>query len=279
MKLNLGPAELDLDRPRIMGVLNVTPDSFSDGGRFADRDEALRQAVSMVEDGADIVDVGGESTRPGADEVDEQRELDRVMPVIEAIVRETDVHVSIDTSKPAVMRAAVDAGAVLVNDVYALRRDGALEAAADLDVAVCLMHMLGEPRTMQASPSYDDVTADVMRFLKAARDRCVDAGIPAERIVVDPGFGFGKTVEHNLELLANLREFTALNAPLLVGLSRKSTLGNLTGRPAEQRQAAGLAAAVMAIERGASIVRTHDVGITLDAIRVAGAVMASERTL
>ena len=177
------------------------------------------------------------------------------------------------------MRAAVDAGAVLVNDVYALRRDGALEAAADLDVAVCLMHMLGEPRTMQASPSYDDVTADVMRFLKAARDRCVDAGIPAERIVVDPGFGFGKTVEHNLELLANLREFTALNAPLLVGLSRKSTLGNLTGRPAEQRQAAGLAAAVMAIERGASIVRTHDVGITLDAIRVAGAVMASERTL
>ena len=279
MKLNLGNAELVLERPHIMGILNVTPDSFSDGGQFSQPDVALRHAVSMAEAGATFIDIGGESTRPGAADVSEDEELERVIPLVEGVRRETDVYVSIDTSKPAVMAAAVSAGATLINDVYALRRDGALEMAARLEVAVCLMHMLGEPRTMQDAPEYSNVTDEVAGFLRDAVKRCVGAGIRSDRIVIDPGFGFGKRPAHNLEMLANLRRFTELGVPLLVGLSRKHTLGQLTGRPVEERQAASLAAAVMAIERGARIVRTHDVGATADAIKVTEAVLAAGHNL
>ena len=258
-----------------MGVLNVTPDSFSDGGRFTDLEAALVQAERMAKAGAAIIDVGGESSRPGAVAVSVQAEIDRVMPVIEAIAERLDVPVSIDTSKPGVMREAVAAGASMINDVCALRREGALEQAAGLDVAVCLMHMQGEPRTMQEHPRYGDVTAEVTEFLAGRVAACTGSGIARDRITVDPGFGFGKTAEHNLELLSGLRRLLALELPLTVGLSRKSTLGKLTGRPVDERMPAGLAAAVLAVERGAHIVRTHDVGPTVDAIRVAGAVMQS----
>lgn len=273
MELRLGNRILDLSTPAVMGVLNVTPDSFSDGGLFLDLDAALRQAERMAEEGAAIVDVGGESTRPGAAAVPEQEEIGRVVPVIEAVASRLDVAVSVDTSKPAVMRAAVAAGATMINDVYGLRREGALAEAAVHHVVVCLMHMQGEPRTMQEAPRYADVTGEVLEFLKIAATRCIDAGISRDRLVVDPGFGFGKTADHNLTLLAELGRFAELGLPLLVGLSRKSTLGALTGRGVEERLAAGLAAAVLAAERGAHIVRTHDVGQTVDALRVAAAVM------
>lgn len=273
MELRLGSRAFDLSTPAVMGVLNITPDSFSDGGRFFDLDAALRQAERMAEEGAAIIDVGGESTRPGAAAVSEQAEIERVVPVIEAVASRFDVAVSVDTSKPAVMREAVAAGAAMINDVYALRREGALAEAARHDVAVCLMHMQGEPRTMQEAPQYADVTGEILEFLKAAVAGCRDAGISRDRLVVDPGFGFGKTVDHNLTLLAELHRFRELGLPLLVGLSRKSTLGALTGRGVEERLAAGLAAAVLAAERGAHIVRTHDVGQTVDALRVAAAVM------
>jgi dihydropteroate synthase len=263
MKLNLGRSVLDLDQPLVMGVLNVTPDSFSDGGRFYDLERARRHAVAMIEDGAAIIDVGGESTRPGASSVSTQEEFDRVIPVIEAIRRDSDARISIDTSKPAVMQAAVEAGACLINDVYALRQEGAREMAAGLEVAVCLMHMQGEPRTMQEHPAYDDICGEVCEFLANAVAECEAAGISADRLLVDPGFGFGKTDAHNLELLANLRRITELELPMLVGLSRKRTLG--------------IAAAVMAVERGANIVRTHDVAATVDAITVANAVMIAGR--
>lgn len=273
MELRLGSRILDLSTPAVMGVLNVTPDSFSDGGRFLDLDSALRQAERMAEEGAAIIDVGGESTRPGAAAVSEQAEIERVVPVIEAVASRFDVAVSVDTSKPAVMREAVAAGAAMINDVYALRREGALAEAARHDVAVCLMHMQGEPRTMQEAPHYADVTGEILEFLKAAVAGCRDAGISRDRLVVDPGFGFGKSVDHNLTLLAELHRFAELGLPLVVGLSRKSTLGALTGRPVEERLAGGLAAAVLAAERGAHIVRTHDVGRTVDALKVATAVM------
>lgn len=275
MYLRLGPRTLDLSTPKVMGVLNVTPDSFSDGGRFMHLEAALTQARKMVQAGASVIDVGGESTRPGSDPVPVQVELDRVLPVIEAIVESLDVAVSIDTSKPEVMREAVAAGASLVNDIFSLRLEGALEEAARLDTAVCLMHMQGEPRTMQSAPHYDDVTAEVRAFLEERVAACLRAGIERERITVDPGFGFGKTAGHNVELLAGLRRLHALELPLTVGLSRKSTLGNLTGRPVEERMPAGVAAAVLAVERGAQIVRTHDVAPTVDAIRVAVAIMQS----
>lgn len=273
MELRLGSRTLDLTTPAVMGVLNVTPDSFSDGGRFVYLDAALRQAERMAEEGAAIVDVGGESTRPGAAAVPEQEEIGRVVPVIEAVASRLDVAVSVDTSKPAVMRAAVAAGATMINDVYGLRREGALAEAAAHDVAVCLMHMQGEPRTMQEAPEYADVTGEVLEFLQTAAARCLDAGIARDRLVADPGFGFGKTAHHNLTLLAEFGRFAELELPLLVGLSRKSTLGVLTGRSVEERLAAGLAAAVLAAERGAHIVRTHDVGQTVDALKVAAAVM------
>jgi dihydropteroate synthase len=261
-----------------MGILNVTPDSFSDGGRFASRDAALRHAEAMVAAGADLLDVGGESTRPGAVDVSTEQELERIVPVLEALRGMTDVPVSVDTSRPAVMRAAVAAGAVLVNDVRALTGAGALETVAELGVPVCLMHMQGAPRTMQAAPAYADVCGEVSAFPAARMAACAAAGIPAERIVLDPGFGFGKTAGHNVELLANLRELARLGRPLLVGLSRKSTLGELTGRGVGDRIAASVAAAVIAVLHGASIVRVHDVAETVDAVKVARAVMTAGTT-
>jgi dihydropteroate synthase len=256
-----------------MGILNVTPDSFSDGGRFVEMDAARRQAEAMAEAGAGIIDIGGESTRPGADDISEANELDRVIPVIEAIRATTGLPISVDTSKAGVMRAAVAAGAAMINDVIALQGPGALEAAAELEVPVCLMHMQGSPRTMQHDPQYDDVTADVSKFLRARVAACVAAGINQEMIVVDPGFGFGKTHAHNVELLANLRQLLHLGLPVLVGLSRKSTLGEITGREVSARMPASIAAATIAVLNGAQIIRAHDVGETVDAINVAHAVM------
>ncbi len=273
--LNLG--SLSVPVPAVMGILNVTPDSFSDGGRFDRLDSALKQAIQMANDGADIIDIGGESTRPGADSVGEQAELDRVLPVIEAIRAETDVPISIDTSKAAVMRSAVAAGASMINDVCALQAEGALQAAADLDVAVCLMHMQGEPRTMQADPRYDDVVAEVAQFLEHRVAACVAAGLAEDRIVVDPGFGFGKTRDHNVELLANLRQLQVRGCPVLVGVSRKSTLGELTNRDVDQRVPASVAAAAIAVVNGAAIVRAHDVPATVDALKVAHAVNEASR--
>ncbi len=263
--------------PSVMGILNVTPDSFSDGGQFDRLDTAMRQAQQLASDGAAIIDVGGESTRPGADSVSEQEELDRVIPVIEAIRAEIDVPVSIDTSKANVMRAAVAAGAAMINDVFALQGEGALQAAAELDVAVCLMHMQGEPRTMQADPRYDDVVAEVSEFLDQRIAACVDAGLAEDRIVVDPGFGFGKTADHNIELLANLRQLQVRGRPVLVGVSRKSTLGELTSRDVDQRLPASVAAAAIAAVNGAAIVRAHDVSATVDALKVAQAVKEASR--
>ncbi len=259
-----------------MGILNVTPDSFSDGGRFAGRDSALRQAEAMSRDGAAIIDVGGESTRPGATDVSEQEELDRVLPVIEAVVDAVDVPVSIDTSKPAVMRAAVGAGAAMINDIRALREDGALVAAVELQRPVCLMHMQGQPRTMQRQPGYGDVVAEVAEFLAERVRACAAAGLAEDKIIVDPGFGFGKTPRHNIELLANLRQLRSVGRPILVGLSRKSTLGELTGRDVGDRLPASIAAAVFAVVEGARIVRVHDVRETVDAMRVTAAVLELE---
>ncbi len=271
MLLNLGSKDIDLRRPLVMGILNVTPDSFSDGGQFFSLDTAHRQVAAMAADGATFIDVGGESTRPGADEVSIAMELDRVLPVIEIAQRETDALISIDTSKPEVMRAAVAAGACLINDIFALRQEGALQAASELPAAVCLMHMLGTPGTMQANPRYRALPGDILDFLAERVAACQAAGIDRNRLLVDPGFGFGKTDQHNLVLLRRLDEFRRLELPVLVGLSRKRTLGNLTGRDAGDRLAAGLAAAVLAVERGAHIVRTHDVAATVDALRVVSA--------
>jgi len=268
MILDCHGQRIDLDTPLVMGVLNVTPDSFSDGGRFIAADEALRQAGQMAADGAAIVDIGGESTRPGADEVSLDEELERVIPVIERIHDAFEVPVSIDTSKPAVMREAVSAGACLVNDVTALGAPGAVETVADLDVPVCLMHMQGKPRTMQDAPQYRDVVADIIEYLSRRLAACEAAGIDRGRLLVDPGFGFGKTLEHNLALLRGLRAFSVLGVPTLVGLSRKSMLGLVTGRPVEQRLAASVAAALIAVQNGASIVRVHDVAETVDALKL-----------
>jgi dihydropteroate synthase len=273
--LTLGSLQFDV--PAVMGILNVTPDSFSDGGLFTGRDAALRQAETMARDGAAIIDIGGESTRPGAAAVSEQEELDRVIPVVEAAVAAVDVPVSVDTSKPGIMRAAVGAGAAMINDIRALREDGALEAAAALGVPVCLMHMQGSPRTMQREPAYGDVVAEVREFLADRVRACVAAGVAEDRVVIDPGFGFGKAPRHNIELLANLRQLRAIGRPILVGLSRKSTLGELTGRVVGERMPASIAAAVIAVVEGAQIVRAHDVRETVDALRVAAAVMKKGR--
>ena len=269
--LTLGPLHVDV--PAVMGILNVTPDSFSDGGRFIGRDAALRQAETMAQDGAAIIDIGGESTRPGAADVSQQEELDRVLPVIEAVVHNTDVPVSIDTSRPAIMRAAAGMGAVMINDIRALREEGALQAAAELQCAVCLMHMQGQPRTMQQEPEYGDVVAEVAGFLAERVRACAAAGLAEDRIIVDPGFGFGKTLRHNIELLANLRQLRSIGRPIMAGLSRKSTLGALTGRDVDERLPASIAAAVVAVIEGATIVRVHDVRETVDALRVAAAVL------
>ena len=266
---------LKLDRTRVMGIVNVTPDSFSDGGAHDSTEAAIAHALKLVEEGADILDIGGESTRPGADEVPVEEELQRVIPVISALHTRVQVPISIDTSKPEVMRAAVNAGAGMINDVFALRREGALDAAAESGVPVVLMHMLGEPRSMQADPRYDDVVGEVHRFLAERIFACEMAGIDKKRLTVDPGFGFGKTVAHNLELLARLQRFTELGVPVLAGLSRKKTIGELTGRevPAE-RVHGSVAAHVIAAQNGARIVRVHDLAATVDALKVWEAVAA-----
>jgi dihydropteroate synthase len=276
--LRCGHHTLDLTRARVMGILNVTPDSFSDGGDFATREAALRHARQMVADGADLIDVGGESTRPGAPPVSVAEELDRVIPVIEALAGELAVPVSVDTSKPEVMRAAVAAGAGLINDVAALRRPGALAVAAALRVPVCLMHMQGEPGTMQQDPTYGDVVAEVAAFLAGRLAACEAAGIPRERLLVDPGFGFGKTLAHNLALLRGLPRLASLGVPVLAGLSRKSMIGALLGGvPVGERLHGSVAAAVLAVERGAAIVRVHDVGPTVQALRIVAAVGGDAR--
>jgi dihydropteroate synthase len=267
---------LDLSAPVVMGVLNVTPDSFSDGGRFHALEAALAQARRMVEEGAAIIDIGGESTRPGALAAGLDEELARVIPVITALRREFPVFISIDTSKPEVMQAAVDAGADIVNDVRALRDPGALEMASGLRAGICVMHMLGEPRTMQDSPSYSNVVAEVRDFLAARVANCVAAGISRDRLAIDPGFGFGKNARHNLELLKQLARFEAIGVPVLVGLSRKSLLSKLTGRAVGDRIAGSVAMAAIAVLNGARIVRAHDVAATVDAIRVAAAVAKGE---
>jgi dihydropteroate synthase len=263
---------LNLDTPVVMGILNVTPDSFSDGGRFIGCDAALRQAEMIAAGGAGIIDIGGESTRPGAQGVSGQEEMDRVIPVLEAIRQAVDTPVSVDTSKATVMREAVAAGASMLNDIRALREEGAIQAAAELQVPVCLMHMQGQPRTMQDDPQYQDVVREVREFLDARVAACREAGISERLLVLDPGFGFGKTERQNMEMLANLRQFTRTGLPVLAGLSRKSTLGALTGRAVDERMPASVAAAVIAVSRGADIVRVHDVRETVDAMRVAAAV-------
>ena len=255
-----------------MGVLNVTPDSFSDGGRFVDLAAAVAHGERLAHDGAAFIDVGGESTRPGAAPVTAAEELARVLPVIERLVAGTDAVISVDTSKAEVIRAAAAAGAGLINDVRALRAPGALAAAAASDCAVCLVHMQGEPATMQCAPHYGDVVAEVRAFLSARVAACAAAGIGAGRVLIDPGFGFGKTVEHNLTLLRRLAELTCADAALLVGLSRKALLGTLTGRPVTERSAGSVALAVLAAQRGARIIRVHDVAATLDALKVVAAV-------
>jgi dihydropteroate synthase len=264
---------IDLTRPVVMGILNVTPDSFSDGARYASTEAALARAARMIEEGAAIIDVGGESTRPGADAVEESVELARVIPVIEGIAAVSQVAISIDTSKPTVMQAAVAAGACIINDVYALRAPGAREVAARSRAGVVLMHMQGEPRTMQDSPRYGDVVAEVLQFLQQQRDACVAAGIAVESIAVDPGFGFGKQLPHNLALLRELPRFAALEAPLLVGVSRKNVIGKILGRGVNDRLYGGLGLAALAVIHGARIIRTHDVEATRDAIGTVTAVL------
>lgn len=270
--LNRGGHVLDLSRTAIMGILNVTPDSFSGGGIFLSRDAAVAHALLMVEEGADLIDVGGESTRPGAQAVPLQEELDRVIPVIEALARSVPIPISIDTSKPQVMRAAVEAGAGLINDVRALREAGALSTAAELAVPVCLMHMQGEPRSMQHSPAYKDLVGEVYNFLNERIAACSKAGIARQCMIVDPGFGFGKTAGHNLELLRRLTEFRKLGAPILAGLSRKSMIGALFNLPVAQRLHASVALAMVAVQNGATILRVHDVRATREAIRMLEAV-------
>ena len=266
---------LRLDRPRLIGIVNVTPDSFSDGGEHAVLEAAVAHGLRLAGEGADALDVGGESTRPGARDVDVEEELRRVVPVIERLARDTALPICIDTSKPDVMRAAVAAGAGMINDVYALRRDGALDAAASLGVPVVLMHMQGEPRSMQDAPYYDDVVAEVHRFLAERIFAAEMAGIDKKRIVVDPGFGFGKTSAHNLLLLAQMERFTELGVPVLAGVSRKKTIGELTGREHPHDRVHGsVAAALIAAQRGAKLLRVHDVAATVDALKVWNAVAA-----
>ena len=271
MPLDCAGKILDLSRPAVMGVLNVTPDSFSDGGRYLRLADALRRAEVMVEEGAALIDVGGESTRPGAPPVSVQEELDRVLPVVERLVRELPVPISVDTSKPEIIREAARAGAGLINDVRALRLPGALEATAASGLPVCLMHMRGEPATMQQEPVYADVVAEVHAFLAERIRVCESAGIPRERILVDPGFGFGKTLDHNLRLLRHLDRFTDLAAGVLVGISRKSMIGLLLNAPVDERLSGGLAAAVIALWQGANIIRAHDVRETVQALYVCAA--------
>jgi dihydropteroate synthase len=271
MQLLCGAFKLDLSCPKVMGIVNVTPDSFSDGGRYVSFSNAIDHARQLIEDGADMLDIGGESTRPGAAEVGEQEELDRVLPVIEGL-RGIAVPISIDTWKPAVMRAAIKAGASMVNDVNALQAEGAIQVVAASNAAVCLMHKQGTPQSMQQRPSYEDVVLEVAEFMRQRIAAVAAAGIGRDRIVIDPGFGFGKSLAHNLALLRELEAFTKLGLPVLAGLSRKSMLGAITGREVGERLAASVAAAMLAVQRGASIVRVHDVRETVDALKILNAV-------
>jgi dihydropteroate synthase len=271
--LRAGRFSLSLERPLIMGVVNVTPDSFSDGGRFLGTQQAVEHARMLVEEGADILDIGGESSRPGAEPVGLDEELRRVMPVLEQLAQ-LPIPVSVDTCKPEVMRRAIAAGAAMVNDIGALREPGALEAVAESQAAVCLMHMQGEPRTMQQEPHYDDVVGEVRAFLAERVAVAVAAGIARERILVDPGIGFGKTVAHNVELLDRLGELRDLGQPILIGTSRKSFLGVLTGRRERDRLAGTIATNVIALLRGASVFRVHDVSAVRDALEVAAATVS-----
>lgn len=259
---------LDLSRPKVMGILNITPDSFSDGGRFIGKDAALAEARAMLAAGAAILDIGGESTRPGAEEVSLQQELDRVLPVIEAIRSELDCIISIDTCKAQVMKEAVSAGADIINDIKALLDPGAVEVAAAAHVPVCLMHMQGQPRTMQHSPLYQDVAKEVFDFLQQRAEVCITAGIPKSQIILDPGFGFGKSLQHNYQLLSQLSDLLGLNYPLLVGMSRKSMIGQLLQVPPEERLAGSLACATIAVMKGARIIRVHDVKETVQAVAI-----------
>ncbi|MBD8483665.1 MULTISPECIES: dihydropteroate synthase [Pseudomonas] len=275
-RLPCGNRVLDLTQTHVMGILNITPDSFSDGGRFNQRDLALRHAQAMVEAGATLIDIGGESTRPGARPVSVVEELERVAPLVEAINRELDVIISVDTSTPAVMRESARLGAGLINDVRALRRDGALDAAAATGLPVCLMHMQGEPGTMQDHPHYDDLLGEVSSFLLERMQACASAGIPAERILLDPGFGFAKSHAHNLSLFKHMQALHALGRPLLVGVSRKSMVGLALNKPVTERLNGSLALAALAMTKGAKILRVHDVAETIDVVRMIAAVEAAE---
>ena len=272
MKMNFAGRELDLSRCHVMGILNVTPDSFSDGGHFNSREAALVRARQMVSDGATFIDVGGESTRPGATEVSTQEELDRVCPVVEAIAKELDTVISVDTSNPVVMAETARLGAGLINDVRALQREGAPDVAAKAGIPVCIMHIQGEPDTMQDDPRYRNVRREVSSFLTERMRVVEQAGVGPENIILDPGFGFGKSVEHNYQLLASLEQLHILGHPLLVGVSRKSMLGAVTGRDVNERLPASLAAATISAMKGASILRVHDVRETVDAVRIVAAV-------
>ena len=272
MIFNCGRFQLDLSKPRVMGIVNVTPDSFSDGGKFNTTEKAIEHALQLVEEGADILDIGGESTRPGATPVPLDEELKRVIPVIGGL-RGVGVPLSIDTYKPQVMQAAITAGVDIVNDVCALRESQALEIVAASQVGVCLMHMQDRPQTMQADPQYDDVVSEVSHFLKARLDAAEQAGIERSRIVLDPGFGFGKRTAHNLTLLNHLNDIQALGLPLLIGISRKSVLGQVVGSSVDERIHASIAASVVSVMKGANIVRVHDVKPTIDALKIVQAVM------
>ena len=268
MQLQSGHKTLDLNSAQVMGILNVTPDSFSDGGHFSEIDSALQQATKMVEQGATIIDIGGESTRPGAADVATQQELDRVLPIIEKISASLDCWISIDTSKALVMTEAVKAGANLINDVRALQEQGALEAAVAAQVPVCLMHMQGAPRSMQTAPHYENLLLDVETFLLTRAEACINAGIKKDNIILDLGFGFGKQLQHNFELLAATKQFVKLGYPLLTGVSRKSMFGQLLNRDINGRLAGSLAGALIAIQQGSQIIRVHDVAETVDIIKV-----------
>lgn len=259
------------DRIQVMGVVNTTPDSFSDGGRFDTTEKAFAQAQSLIDEGADVLDIGGESTRPGSRQVDLDVEIERTIPLIRAIREMSAIPISIDTNKPEVMQAAVEAGANMINSIWALRLDGALQVAAELDVPVCLMHMQGTPETMQQSPEYGDVVAEVRAFLAERIDRAVKAGIRHENIIIDPGFGFGKSLEHNLLLLQSLPEFKQWGVPVLVGMSRKGMIGAILDKPVDQRLIGSVALATMASMLGADILRVHDVAETVDAVKMVGA--------
>jgi len=278
MKITARKIELDLNCPVVMGILNVTPDSFSDGGIYNRYDYALKHVASMVNHGTAIIDIGGESTRPGANEVSLQQELDRVIPIIEAVTDRFDVWVSVDTSKAVVMTEAARAGAHIINDVRSLHEPGALEAAAETGLPICIMHMLGQPKTMQQTPDYKNVVVEVKQYLSDEIERCEAAGIAKNRLIIDPGFGFGKNLVHNYQLLAKLNEFHALGVPLLVGMSRKSMIGELLDVPLEERLIGGIACAVIAAMQGAQIIRAHDVKETVQAMKIVQATLSVKET-